>query len=513
MKKNLFLMFGFGVSVLFGACSQNEVEDNPIGKAAEGVVCFSSGNNEATRTSLNPDGTLYWTAGDYIFVKNGSDYVPSNNAATSRVARENFYLTGVFGDETYPVVYAGNGKNTAAQATSVEIKDQQAQTVADNADHLGACGDCGNATATRTSAGNYTFDIVHRAAYFVIAPRHTFDGQTVTLQKVEVTTSGTDDLCGTYNFDETTTTLKGNLSSGGKKTITLTTSNFAVPTVDDVAGDAARFADARSYMVLQPGTHTLTFKYYVTVNGTAREFTKTVTEREFKAGYFTNVKHVLSDSRFNAAGHVALSPEDDILDDAGTMAEGYYQWGATDTYLNTWESDAYDATTVAPTQLTGLLWNDLPNANELYSYAKYGDPHWDNTTAWSLDGGLTEYTGGIWLKKKQYISEFSSTVGMNGVDMRSTEKTFYDPLSSGKPDDSVIDQYFFLPAAGLYNGQPGYETVPVSQGSEGCYWSSSPYPGNTEMVYCLIFYSDSYDSYVGVESAHRSNGLYAAPFK
>ena len=109
---------------------------------------------------------------------------------------------------------------------------------------------------------------------------------------------------------------------------------------------------------------------------------------------------------------------------------------------------------------------DFPNVNEMWHYYAYGDAHYDDSTPWSMDGGLTENTGGLWLKKKQTIlSEnlpFSDAVGIDGKDMRietTTEgnniratKTIGDNLrkdiSIGVPAQK--QNYFFLPAI-VYN--------------------------------------------------------------
>ena len=51
----------------------------------------------------------------------------------------------------------------------------------------------------------------------------------------------------------------------------------------------------RGYMVIQPGTHTLIFTYTVRVDGETsdRPIVKTVPERNFAQGCYTEVKHIL----------------------------------------------------------------------------------------------------------------------------------------------------------------------------------------------------------------------------
>lgn len=512
-RKNLFLMFGFGVALLLGSCSQDEIESNEGGTAAQSVVCFSAGSSaEATRTSMDPDGTFYWTSGDYVFVKKGSDYIPSDNAATSRVLRQNFYLLGTFDDPTYPVVYTGNGKNQASDATSVEIKALQNQTDANDATHIGTDGDCGNATATKTSTGSYTFDIKHRAAYFIITPRHNNLPGDVVLKSVTVTTSGTDNLCGTYTFSENTASLKDetNSGTGNLKTVSLTVGDWKVPTVDEVNADATKFDQVRGYMVIQPGTHTLEFTYEVTVGGTPRTFTKNVSAREFLAGCFTNVKHILSDGLFNG-GHTEAphDPSGEINDDAlnyNFVNGQYYQWGATDTYLNTYQTNDYDKTTVNA-DLTDPMWSQLPNVNEMAWYMLRGDVRWDATTIWSSDNGLTECTGGAWILKKQYISGFNATTDPDGRDLVTSPTTYFKSIPTGKPADSEINKYFFLPAMGCYN----LGNATLNQLGNWCdYWSRSPYGTKTSFASGLGIQSGG--AWVGSrELWYRRLGFVVAP--
>ena len=164
--KHLFWLLG--LSATLAACdTKDDVE--PVQ-----TVCFASEAAPAgTRTSLDRE-TFYWTQGDKIFVKNGSAYVPSDNAVAGKAIGANFYMSGTYDDPAgYHVVYTGNG-NTSP--TSVTIKDDQRQLVADVADHIGTDGDCGNALAYRTGAFSYAFSLDHKASYLRIAPRHNLSG-------------------------------------------------------------------------------------------------------------------------------------------------------------------------------------------------------------------------------------------------------------------------------------------------------------------------------------------------
>ena len=162
---------------------------------------------------------------------------------------------------------------------------------------------------------------------------------------------------------------------------------------------------------------------------------------------------------------------------------------------------------------------DMPNVNELAWYVKYGDPHWDNTTIWTLDGN--EHKGGLWLLKKKkiidnikdtYPSVFSTVQAPDNKDWRIIQESISVNAVKGKPIDTK--DYFFLPALGSYNYDGGTRHF---VGEKGTYWSSSPYPsGGSTWSYNLYFGSGSvnvgtYYSEVGqyYHHYHRGKGLVA----
>ena len=286
----------FGLLVLVATLAACDTKDDvePVQ-----TVCFASEAADiGTRTSLDRE-TFYWTTGDRIFVKKGAAYFPSDNAVAGKAIGANFYMSGTYDDLSgYPVVYTGNG-NT--DATTVEIKADQHQDIADDATHIGTDGDCGNAQAHRTGSFSYAFLLNHKAAYLRIAPRHNLTASNVVLKSVKVETVGADNLCGTYTFSETTGTPAGTASlaeetnSDPGKAITLTVGDWPVPSTTAAESDISLLDRVRGYMVIQPGTHTLIFTYTVRVDGETsdRPIVKTVPERNFAQGCYTEVKHIL----------------------------------------------------------------------------------------------------------------------------------------------------------------------------------------------------------------------------
>ena len=142
-------------------------------------------------------------------------------------------------------------------------------------------------------------------------------------------------------------------------------------------------------------------------------------------------------------------------------------------------------------------------------YVMKGDPYWDNSTEWKVFGKT--YTGGIWLKKLSVIAQenkkqLSDLKSMNheGIDLRTNAKTYRISPKSGKPKDSEINNYFFLPALGYYSRGLLYNL-----GSGGYYWSLSAFPSDSSYAYYLGFYSGSvYVNYNG-----RDHGVVVQPFE
>ena len=142
---------------------------------------------------------------------------------------------------------------------------------------------------------------------------------------------------------------------------------------------------------------------------------------------------------------------------------------------------------------------DLPNANEMAWYAKEGSPHWDDEV-WTSMGHL--YSGGMWFKKKAYISGFNSETAPDGTDWRKVMKFESWSASTTLLSASEANYYFFLPAFGYYeNGK-----LRLSNG--GTYWSSSAHPYNSDGRYCLYFQSNN----VSVGSSSGHNGCRAQKF-
>ncbi len=146
-----------------------------------------------------------------------------------------------------------------------------------------------------------------------------------------------------------------------------------------------------------------------------------------------------------------------------SFALKYYMWDAPAAYV----SNVQNYNTIT----SGVATNSCakcPTYDQIQMYLGAG-VYWDNTTKWRYTSTGADYTGGIWVKKKQYISGFDAGTA--------TKATWTGPVV-GMPSNTA--NYFFLPASG-YN----YYT-PAAQGTGGRYWSSTPYSDGTR-AYRLFF--------------------------
>ena len=481
MKKNFILLSTFAAlmvsAILLTACGDDVQTPEKVGTEQEtnteeitASTIFSTGD-DGTRTSMDTERRFYWSEGDQIYVNTTGDTYQKTSKSTlyDNDTKADFVLNGIaLIEPKCSVMYIGNGTTTAtadASALKVKIEATQTQSQWGNSDHLGASGDCGFAEATKNPAtGKYSFSLTHKASYLVLQPyKPTSNTNDWKLMKIEIIANGTTTLAGKYPFGTGELNVSG--ATNTANTVTLLCNGNGSTTGGFALGTSASAANS-IFAVIQPDSHELTIRYTVKVYGKENVYLLGTHGGDFGTMFF---EKKIATRPYNPNGVTTIKHE-------LFFAPLYYQWGATDTYFNTYQTNAYDQTTMAPTQLADPLWNELPNANEMYSYLAYGDPRWDGTTLWSCDGGLTEYTGGAWLKKRSAIgSQFSDVVGLDGFDMRSVERAYSvngaTYRTGGKPVSTVIDQYFLLPALGFYYN--GFHYF----GSGDClYWSKSPYP-------------------------------------
>ena len=539
MKTKLFISFAAfaAASVLMSSCSNDEntattndqltaftggiVTEVPMERVQLGTPDGSTLTpGITTRTSMGREeiggeGTFFWEEGDKIYVEDDNGKLcPSTNKVSGTLERATFLVNGSYtGKSQYDVYYCGT--NSGVGEKKVVIASDQTQVAFNNTKHFGAVGDCGVAKAAKTTVSGksgYRFDLEHKASYLCFLPYMAIKVQRANfrIQRIEITSDN--NIAGTYDL---TQSGLSNTGTNESKTITL-----------DVGTDGLKLADQATatksiknslYVVIAPGTHALKVKYTVLdAKNTVMTITKSYKSHNFGANKICDIPVDLGVRHYSGSN--------------------YYMWDAAENYWSGHEWDA--AVPWQPTTESAIgggypkskaadpsrwyhevegpfeasvnpLFKELPNANEMAWYVEKGDAHWDNSTQWEAFGKT--YTGGMWFKKLSVIAQENGKepaalklYDPDGKDFRVSFDYYYTSPESGKPADSEIDKYFFLPALGYYrDGQLTYF------GSGGFYWSSSTAPGSSDWAYHLTFHSNSVDLY----GSPRSYGQIPQPFK
>ena len=486
MKINKFTSL-FATCLLMGltACSNDNVSDADYSNSAKdkdltGKTSFSITSEAKTRTSgvYNSGVDFYWTPNDNIWVNSGSTTSPtltasSSNNITSTTTSAKFYFDGTYTAASYPVRYTGNASTSG---NTVTIATSQNQDEANNATQLGTVGDCGVGTATRQTDGSYKFTLSHKASYITFMPYYSkeeLDASAVVTQ-IKVEAANDEKLAGTFNFSDNGLGA-ANSSSSNSVTLTLngtsSTTGFPIPTTATASKNAA-------IMVVAPGTYStfkVTYTLYDSVTGTKSTISYTYSDINCTAGKNQVIKTDLGMATYTS------------------RKTNYYMWDAKSNYWNGYESsqpllndavNTNDAKSSMDTRWYNTAFTNMvqtkainsckdePTFEALTWYIGAGSPQLDNKTLWVFANHL--YVGGIWLKKKSKISDFSSEENYSGTNTWSSGKDIkFTVTVSGKPESSVRSDYFYLPALGQY--KKGKLT---DLGKKGYYWASTPNPVN-----------------------------------
>ena len=499
-----------GIVMMFTACSnedvaQGSVETNTANN--DNLTTFVTGN-PATRTSLNyDDGAFFWESGDHIYVQddNGT-WHKSSNAPTEKTASFKFKVLGKYTDHTsYKVYYPGKqGINN-----SVTISALQLQKTPNSTAHIGEAGDCGTADATGGN-GVFNFRLDHQAAILVFQPFTENDAvKNCYLTKIEVTSDN--DITDTYTLDTTSGQLTG---SGSGKTITMATQGDGTYAQGfPLKTSAANVATNGTYVVIRPGTHALTVRYWIKDYVTQVEGAVTKTYPAFdyeKNDYYDmtanlNVtdydgrKYYMWDAKNNYwNGHEwnSTDPWQPVL--KGKDNSNYPKFGS-DSFVRVKESGVRDDAKYSC--------KNLPNANEMAWYVKNGDPRWDDDKLWTVMGHL--YKGGMWFRNKATIKRFSafysdsSPVGT--TDMRSSFANIRVSPTLGAPTGYFARNSFFVPALGKYDMSGNYQEVGISRN----FWTSTSSPDDSDWAYVLEFKKNT----VSVNTGEGTGGYYVMEFE
>ena len=528
MKINKFTSL-FATCLLMGltACSNDNLSDADSRNSAEnkdltGKTSFSITSEAKTRTSGVYDSGVdfYWTTDDNIWVNSGSTTSPtltasSSNDITSTAASAKFYFDGTYTAASYPVRYTGNASSSG---NTVTIATSQNQDEANNATQLGTVGDCGVGTATRQTDGSYKFNLSHEASYITFMPYYSKEelAASAVVTQINVTVANGESLAGTFNFSDSG--LGTAISSSSSNSVTLTLNGtssetgFPIPTTATASKNAA-------IMVVAPGTYStfkVTYSLYDSVTGTKSTISYTYSGKTCTAG-----KNQKISTDLGMATYTSRKNKYYMWDAVSNYWDGHANSqpllnNAVNTNYATSSADSrwYNTAFTKDVQIKAInSCKDAPTFEGLTWYISAGSPQLDNKTLWVFANHL--YAGGIWLKKKNKISHFSSTESYTGkAAWDSGADIPFNVAISGKPESSVRSDYFYLPALGQY-----VDGKLTGLGVKGYYWASTPNPvndGDRSQPYgkvisanCLRFATDAtlnnvyvrsyYERYVGMQ--------------
>lgn len=498
------------VALLFTACGEDvktaetpQPSDQPQPPPSTVTETAFAAKPGGTRTSMDADRKFFWQTNDQIWVdtlKNGSFTAKSQRSVIAEgAASADFYFDKVVMNEnTYDVTYTGYN---SAKGTEVTIETNQVQTEVNNSDHIATSGDCGVAVATRESYRRYNFELKHKAAYLLIYPRKNPIVQDAgwTLQKIEVIERNGNTIAGTYSFG------KDGLNTTDEVRNPSDTIRLHCESNNSDTGFALQdsFSD-HCFVVLQPGKHSLTLRYHIFISGG--------TVNGIADGTFFYEQELPIDFNYTAGGVLTVRCDLDIKDKDYSTGERFYRWGANGYFFG--EDNRYDTSGLEDYQLvkTNPNWAALPNAHEMFWYIKNGNPRWEGRRDWTwiVDGDYSKvWTTGVWIKKRSVI-ENDPTLLKCGHDSHGTDVvTFCDKhglneagtayidfhtdvqnfntasgnppratlpesySSAGRPGKDEIDNYFFLPALGMYEENATDSSQINGRGRDGRYYSRS----------------------------------------
>ena len=518
MKKKLFktrlLSFAAfcGLALAFASCANEDVAQGTTGTENDNdknLTTFVAGDEAKTRTSMDyTTGNFFWEAGDKIYVKDDDGtWQVSNNAPTGKVASFKFKVPGKFKNSTsYKVYYPG--KN--GYQNNVTIQTAQSQSEPNSTAHFGVSGDCGTADATKQTNGSFAFRLDHQAAILVFQP---YTSNTVLkdcyLTKIEVTSDNYIADTG-VRLDPTTGELTG--SASRKQIILTTTGSGTYANGFPLTNSSASVNTNGAYMIIKPGTYTLRVRYWVkdvatNVEGTITKILPSTTYAkntyyDMKANLnvrdYGESKYYMWDAQQNYwSGHEwnSANPWQPVLN--GNSNSNYAQSNTDPRYFN----ESYPGFGIS-NPATHSPGKDLPNVNEMTWYAENGNPCWDKDEVWTTMGHL--YKGGMWFKKKAFITGYNKNTAYDGTDWRTKSKNWSWTPSQTLPPVADAGKYFYLPNSGYYlNGQQALV------GSYGFYWSSSGYPTINTWAYHMDFSG----SRINVDRYYRAHGFMIEPFE
>ena len=508
----LSLMALCGMALTIGSCANDDVAQNPtIPNDDKNLTTFSAGA-PTTRTSMESNGKFFWEQGDKIYVKDDNNtWHASSNSPTGKTDNFKFKVPGTYTAHTsYEVYYPGKNGNQ----DHVTISASQSQAEPNTTSHFGAAGDCGMATATKVSGKQqFAFTLDHKAAYLLFLPR---TSNTILnkcyLTKVEVNSA--DDITDTYTLDPATGKLTG--TGTGKQIVLTTIGSGTYANGFPLTNNSTSAATNGSYVVIKPGTHTLKIRYWVKDVATNIEgtITKVLSSKNFEQNKYYNITANLDVRDYDGSHYYQWDAQDQCWkghewNHGGSQPTLISQPSGSDYAQSNTDSRYYNEGSGSPFNATHSC-TIVPNANEMSWYCMYGDPRWDADELWTTMDHL--HKGGIWFKKKSVLiadGKYDTDKSADGItDLRTTTKTYTNSNSSignsGLPTAIEANNYFYLPALGLYDVTGALFNIDLV----GYYWSSSARPQDSYESYSMSFGSSA----VNILYGYRGSGNYVQKF-
>jgi len=471
MKPHILLFFSLA-SCLFSGCSQNDYDsDSVTGKdtPCQSMSFSASLPSSTTKVTETADATkgliTAWESTDALqvfhkYIKNSTvgamqGFTFASKSAGSSVT---FAYSGASEYSFTPnsFLYGFNALPTAGNYT------QTYNTSSDNFT-LSLSG-YGSQTGTLSNLRNYDAMYGVSSVNTGGTPSAMPMSHLISVLRFDLTNAAFTGTLTSVAFTYTPSSGSSLLPSSGNFTLsnsgTVTTGSLTGATSWTVNNIAASSGTAPVYLMTFPDTRSGT----LTITATASDgstYSRTITLSAF-----------LLTSGSMKAYKVTLN----LVPPTTTYSFKYYMWDATANGTNNYS-----------TITSGVATNsckDCPTLDQICMYIGAGT-YWDSTTPWK-DASGTTHTGGLWLKKKPYIS---------GFDAGTATKSYSATPTTGIPSNT--NEYFFLPASGYMSGSSAYYV-----GSGGCYWSSAPSSYATS-AYNLGFDSSSVNAYGNA----RSNGF------
>ena len=500
-----------------------------------------SARTSMERTVIGGVGSFLWEPGDYVYIQDDSDkFFKSQNELTEAKKRSTFFVKGAYTDKSsYEVYY--NGTESGSDPTKVTIAAVQTQSQFNSTKHFGAAGDCGVAVAKKNTGvdeGGYNFDLAHKASYLCFLPFISNQAQRGSFKIKSIELNSNDNIAGTYDLSS-----DGLSGSGSSKKILLRVGDQGQGLALADQSAVTKKIENSLYVVIAPGTHSISVKYTVFDTKTNETFSvsKNYGSRTLEANKIYDIAVDLGMTAFSG-GHQEANK-------FHYTGHEIYMWDAQENYWSgyEWDSDNpkqfaedyrdYEPKSKekdpkrwfndkpAPGQASTPLFQKLPNVNEALWYVKKGDAHYDDSTKWTIYDKT--YTGGIWLKKLDVIArengktrEELKAKAPNGLDYRIVDMNeITDPnvlmelYPLNQPAPSMKDNYIFIPFGG------GFSNKMAEPGSGLWSWTSSMYNDSHLESYSFVFVSyiskdgSNEKLMLAVDGSYRGDCLQAIPFE